>query len=79
MAKLVSNIYGDALFEVAVENGTIDSMLEEVEAVLDIFQENEEYVKLLNHPKIPVEEKISCSKEHLKERFQTKSWDFSVQ
>lgn len=62
MAKLVSNIYGDALFEVAAENGTIDSMLEEVEAVLDIFQENEEYVKLLNHPKIPVEEKISLLK-----------------
>ena len=59
MAKLVSQTYGEALFEVAVEEGIMDSMMEEVQSVLAIFQENEEYVKLLNHPKIPMEEKIS--------------------
>lgn len=59
MAKLVSQTYGEALFEVAVEDGIVDSLLEETTSVLTIFQENEEYVKLLNHPKLPVEEKIS--------------------
>ncbi len=59
MAKLVSKTYGEALFEVAVENGTVDSMLEEVEAVLDILDANGEYVKLLTHPKLPAEEKSS--------------------
>lgn len=59
MAKLVSKTYGGALFEVAVEEGTMDSLMEEVQAVLAIFQENKEYMKLLNHPKIPMEEKIS--------------------
>ena len=59
MAKLVSQTYGEALFEVAVEEGTMDSMMEEVQSVLAIFQANEEYVKLLNHPKIPMEEKVS--------------------
>ncbi|MCI8338649.1 MAG: F0F1 ATP synthase subunit delta [Lachnospiraceae bacterium] len=63
MAKLVSKTYGDALFEVAVENGAIDSMMEEVEAVQGIFQENEDYVRLLNHPKIPVEEKHAIMKD----------------
>lgn len=63
MAKLVSKTYGDALFEVAVEEGAIDSMMEEVEAVQGVLQENEEYVKLLSHPKIPVEEKNSIMKE----------------
>lgn len=63
MAKLVSKTYGDALFEVAVEEGTTSSMMEEVEAVQGIFRENEEYVKLLTHPKIPVEEKLSIMKE----------------
>lgn len=63
MAKLVSKTYGDALFEVAVEEGTIDSLMEEVEAVQGILGENEEYVKLLSHPKIPVEEKDSIMKE----------------
>lgn len=59
MAKLVSQTYGEALFEVAVEEGMVDSLLEETTSVLAIFGENEEYVKLLNHPKIPMEEKIS--------------------
>lgn len=65
MAKLVTKTYGDALFEVAVEKGTIDSMLEEVEAVLEILRENNEYIRLLSHPKIPVEEKFSILKEAL--------------
>lgn len=59
MAKLVSKTYGEALFEVAVEDGTVDSLLEEVEAVLEVIANNEEYVKLLTHPKLPVEEKIT--------------------
>ena len=33
MAKLVSKTYGDALFELALENNQLDSMLEEVRAV----------------------------------------------
>ena len=37
MAKLVSKTYGEALFEVAVEEGTIDSTLEEVQIVLDVI------------------------------------------
>lgn len=53
MAKLVSKVYGEALFEAAIEAGTVDSLMEEVDAVLAIFRANEEYIKLLNHPKIP--------------------------
>lgn len=68
MAKLVSKTYGDALFEVSVEEGTIDSMMEEVEAVQNIFRENQEYVPLLNHPKISLEEKLAI----LDEAFQGK-------
>ena len=56
MAKLISKTYGEALFEVAMEEGTLDSMLEEVEAVFEILKSNEEYIELLNHPRIPVEE-----------------------
>lgn len=59
MAKLVSKTYGEALFEVAVEEGTLDTMLEEVEAVLQVLKSNKEYISLLTHPKIPVEEKVS--------------------
>lgn len=58
MAKLVAKIYGEALFEAAVENDTVDSMMQEVELVSDILRENEEYVKLLSHPRFPVEQKL---------------------
>lgn len=59
MAKLVSSTYGEALFELVVEENTIDSVAEEVKAVSASFLENDELSKLLNHPKLSKEEKIS--------------------
>lgn len=58
MAKLVSKTYGDALFELAVESGQVDEMLEETREVVKILEENNELSKLMNHPKIVKEEKI---------------------
>ena len=68
MAKLISKTYGEALFEVAVEEGIVDSLFQEVEAVHPVFQENDEYVRLLNHPKIPVDQKVSMLEEVFKGR-----------
>ena len=59
MAKLVSKTYGDALFDVAVEDNTLDDLLAEVEAVTEILHSNEEYLGLLSHPRLAVEEKVS--------------------
>ena len=58
MAKLVSSTYGDALFELALEENRLDSFYEEILASRQIFLDNEELLKLLNHPKIIKEEKI---------------------
>ena len=58
MAKLVSKTYGDALFELALEENKIDTLFEESKVLREVFQKNEELVKLLNHPKINKEEKI---------------------
>jgi F-type H+-transporting ATPase subunit delta len=58
MAKLVSKTYGDALFELALEQNYVSEIKEEVIAVKKIFDENDELLKLLNHPKIMGEEKI---------------------
>ena len=58
MAKLVSTVYGDALFELALENNQLDSLTEEVKAVSQALTENEDLTKLMNHPKIDKEEKI---------------------
>lgn len=58
MAKLISKTYGEALFELAVEENKTDSFAEEVQELLKVFSENEELVKFLNHPKIAKDEKI---------------------
>ena len=58
MAKLVSTTYGNALFELALEEQSLDAMLEEVRAVSEIFEENPDLGQLLNHPQIVNEEKI---------------------
>ena len=62
MAKLISKTYGDALFELAVEEGKIDVLLEEIEQLQKILAENEDFGKLMNHPKIIKEEKIEVAK-----------------
>jgi F-type H+-transporting ATPase subunit delta len=57
MAKLVSKTYGDALFETVMEQNRLDDALEEVQAMQQVFTENPELVKLMNHPNIVKEEK----------------------
>ena len=52
MAKLVSNTYGDALFELAVEENKLDSLFEEVKAVSEIISKNQELTQLMNHPRL---------------------------
>ena len=42
MAKLVSKTYGDALFELAVESGQVDEMLEEARCIRQILQDDNE-------------------------------------
>ena len=59
MARQVKNAYGSALFEVAMETNTLDSTLEEVTFVKQTFLENDELMKLLLHPNIEKEAKIS--------------------
>ncbi len=61
MAKLISKTYGDALFELAVEEGKIDVLLEEIEQLQKILAENEDFGRLMNHPKI-IKEKMEVAK-----------------
>lgn len=68
MAKLVSTTYGDALFELALEENRLDELLEEVELVASLIRENEDLTKLMNHPKINKEEKIKIVENIFDER-----------
>ena len=58
MAKLVSNVYGDALFELAVESGKVDDFLEEARGVIEVVNTNDGFSQMMNHPKINKEEKL---------------------
>ncbi len=62
MAKLISKTYGDALFELAVEEDRVDALLEEIEQLQKVLSENAEFGRLMNHPKVIKEEKIQVAK-----------------
>jgi len=61
MAKLISKTYGEALFELAVEEATTDAMLEEITGVRQVLCDNPDYLLLLNNPRIPAQEKVNIS------------------
>lgn len=58
MAKLASKVYGEALFQVAVEENRIDEMMEEIRTVREALEQNRELSVLMEHPKIIKEEKV---------------------
>lgn len=68
MAKLVSKTYGDALFELALEEDKLDILFEESKVIREVFLNNSELIKLLNHPKIDKDEKIKVMENIFTER-----------
>lgn len=58
MAKLVSKTYGDALFELAVEENRTDSLMEEISVVQAVLNENSDFEKILIHPEISKSKKL---------------------
>lgn len=62
MAKLVSKTYGDALFELALEEKKEDLLFSEAKTFLEIVRKDEELVKFMKHPKIMKEEKLKTGK-----------------
>lgn len=68
MAKLVSKTYGEALFELAVEEGKEEELLLEIMALKEILSENPDFGRLMNHPKVLKEEKLKVLNEVFKGR-----------
>ena len=58
MAKLAASAYGEALFELAAESGSMAEYLEEVQTVLTALDESKELFDLLNNPKIDKARKV---------------------
>lgn len=62
MAKLVSKTYGEALFELAMEQDALDAYLEQTTIIRQVIEENPDFSKLMNHPKIDKDEKLEVIK-----------------
>lgn len=68
MAKLVSKTYGDALFELAVEENRTDSLMEEIKLLQTVLNENPDFEKILIHPEISKEKKLQVVEDVFKGR-----------
>ncbi|MDR2889338.1 MAG: ATP synthase F1 subunit delta [Lachnospiraceae bacterium] len=68
MAKLISKTYGEALFELAVEEAKTEEFLGELTEIRLILEANPDFTRLMNHPKIRKEEKCAVLTECFKGR-----------
>ncbi|MEE1257608.1 MAG: ATP synthase F1 subunit delta [Lachnospiraceae bacterium] len=78
MAKLVSKTYGEALFELAVEENKTGLYLEEVANLLKVIQENQDFGQFMNHPKIPKEEKLTVMENIFRDKMDKELLGFLV-
>lgn len=58
MAKLISKTYGDALLEVALEENRLEDFASEVDGLKAVLKENPDFAKLINNPRISIEDKL---------------------
>ncbi len=58
MAKLVSKTYGDALFELAVQDNRVEEFYPQVQELVEILDQNADLTKALEQPKITKDEKV---------------------
>ena len=75
MAKRVSSIYGNALFELAAEENKMDALLSEVQTLQQILLENADLLSLLNHPEVSKIEKLDLLKNIFSGRHRMRYWD----
>ena len=68
MAKLVSKTYGEALFEIAVEENKTQILMEEAISVQELLKQNPDFNKLMLHPGIPKQEKVQVMRNIFKGR-----------
>ena len=68
MAKLVSKTYGEALFELAMEENKAQDLMEEIKAVQAVLAENPDFDKFMKHPGIPKQEKVQVMENVFKGR-----------
>ena len=56
---VVAGTYGHALFELAVTEDLIDTLVTEAGVIDDVLRTNPDFQKLLDHPRVDVEKKVA--------------------
>lgn len=67
MAKLVSKVYGDALFSLAVEEEKLEALWKEAAMVAETIGANPDFLSVICHPEMTQEKKLSVLDEVFKE------------
>ncbi|MFV0440746.1 MAG: F0F1 ATP synthase subunit delta [Lachnospirales bacterium] len=62
MAELVAKRYSNALFSIAIDENKVDSLLEDVTGILEVFNSNQDFTAIMNHPQITSHEKSELLK-----------------
>lgn len=55
----MADVYGEALFDLGTQSNSIDSLADQIKTAQAVLAENPEFLELLTHPKISMEEKKS--------------------
>lgn len=66
MAKLIAQTYGQALYELAVEENKVDELLEEVKSLKAAFTDGDEFSRFMKNPQVTKEEKAGVIEGSLK-------------
>ena len=65
MAELIEKTYGQALFDLSLEEDRVNEYAEEVRIIKTAIADNPEFMVLLNHPRISREDKIEIGRAHV--------------
>lgn len=66
----VAKTYGGALFDLSLEDGSSEQMLEEVTALAQAFGENPDFIKLLSTPTVRKEERLNILEQSFRGKVQ---------
>ncbi len=53
-----AKVYGSGLYDLAMEEGLVEQIMEQLKQVRELFRENPDYIKLLGEPSIPKAERV---------------------
>lgn len=65
----ISREYAEALFEIACEENAVDEYAEHLRNILEVFNENPEYMEFLICPGVPLSERLAAVEETFSKAF----------